>query len=277
MAFWSSNRERQGRGNEENEGRWRDYERDYDYNRATTGWGPTNENDWRYRRGYYGQSNDYDDWRYRRGYQSGSDYDYGWTGSFGEEYGEQPYWRSSRGYGQTGDYGTYYGSRYGRSTPYGYGRSGDYDEERYRRGYTGRQSDYGDWSARGSDYNRESGQGSYNPGWSYTEYWWTTPGPHSGRGPQGYQRSDERIKEDINERLTHHGQLDAYNIQVDVNNCEVTLKGTVDSRQAKRMAEDVVESVWGIRDVHNQLRVKQEEERQTNGSKRRTTQGVTSS
>ena len=27
-------------------------------------------------------------------------------------------------------------------------------------------------------------------------------GEHQGRGPKGYQRSDERIREDINERLT---------------------------------------------------------------------------
>jgi osmotically-inducible protein OsmY len=71
--------------------------------------------------------------------------------------------------------------------------------------------------------------------------------------------------------LTHHGQVDAHDIQVDVQNCEVTLRGTVDSRQTKRIAEDIANSVWGVRDVHNQLRIRQEEEGrqlQSNGSQR---------
>jgi hypothetical protein len=80
-------------------------------------------------------------------------------------------------------------------------------------------------------------------------------GPHSGRGPQGYQRSDARIKEDICEHLTHHGMLDATGIQVRVENGEVTLAGTVESRQAKRLAEDILDSISGIKDIHNQLRV----------------------
>ncbi len=47
-------------------------------------------------------------------------------------------------------------------------------------------------------------------------------------GPQGYQRSDERIHEEVCERLTQHGKLDARNIQVQVNRGEVTLAGSVD-------------------------------------------------
>lgn len=82
-------------------------------------------------------------------------------------------------------------------------------------------------------------------------------GPHTGHGPRGYQRSDERIKEDVHDRLTSHGQLDARGITVHVNNGEVTLSGTVDSRQAKHSAEDVAESVPGVKDVHNQLTVRQ--------------------
>jgi osmotically-inducible protein OsmY len=71
--------------------------------------------------------------------------------------------------------------------------------------------------------------------------------------------------------LTRHGQVDAYDIEVEVQNCEVTLRGTVDSRQAKRIAEDIADSVWGVHDVHNQLRVRQKEESwqtQSNGSQR---------
>ena len=80
-------------------------------------------------------------------------------------------------------------------------------------------------------------------------------GPHSGRGPQGYQRSDARIEEDICEHLTHHGMLDATGIQVQVENGQVTLTGTVESRQAKRLAEDILDGISGVKDIHNQLRV----------------------
>ena len=82
---------------------------------------------------------------------------------------------------------------------------------------------------------------------------WQQPGPYSGMGPNGYVRSDERIQEEVCDRLTRHGFIDARNIQVDVKNGEVTLAGTVNSRDAKRMAEDAVETVSGVQDVHNRL------------------------
>jgi hypothetical protein len=81
------------------------------------------------------------------------------------------------------------------------------------------------------------------------------PGPYIGWGPAGYQRSDERIREDICERLTLHGQIDARRIEVDVKKGEVTLRGNVDNRSAKRMAEETAESVSGVTDVQNQIRV----------------------
>ncbi|HEX7182284.1 MAG TPA: BON domain-containing protein, partial [Thermoanaerobaculia bacterium] len=80
-------------------------------------------------------------------------------------------------------------------------------------------------------------------------------GPHTGRGPQGYQRSNERIKEEACEILTRHGHIDASGVTVEVNNGEVTLTGTVNSRREKRLAEEVLENLSGVKDVHNQLRV----------------------
>jgi hypothetical protein len=84
---------------------------------------------------------------------------------------------------------------------------------------------------------------------------WDMEGPYVGVGPKNYQRSDDRIFEDVCERLTRHGQVDARGIEVDVNNGEVTLQGTVNSRQAKRMAEDAVQDVFGVKDVNNQLKI----------------------
>jgi osmotically-inducible protein OsmY len=82
-------------------------------------------------------------------------------------------------------------------------------------------------------------------------------GSHVGRGPRGYKRSDERIREDINDRLTDDYYLDATDIEVSVHDCMVTLTGRVDSRSDKRRAEDLVESVSGVTEVSNQLRVGQ--------------------
>jgi hypothetical protein len=63
--------------------------------------------------------------------------------------------------------------------------------------------------------------------------------------------------EDVCERLTQHGQIDASDISVDVDNGEITLTGSVDSRRTKRMVEDTVESIPGVTDIHNQLHVSQ--------------------
>jgi hypothetical protein len=78
----------------------------------------------------------------------------------------------------------------------------------------------------------------------------------AGRGPKGYKRSDERIEEDVCERLTENSELDASDITVEVQNSEVTLSGTVEDRYFKRLAEDIVESVSGVTDIHNQIRIR---------------------
>jgi|KBSSwiStaDraftv2_1062776.scaffolds.fasta_scaffold240825_2 osmotically-inducible protein OsmY len=75
-----------------------------------------------------------------------------------------------------------------------------------------------------------------------------------GRGPKGYRRSDERIREDVNDRLTDHAYLDASDIDVNVKEGEVTLSGKVFDRTDKRLAEDVAESVTGVKNVQNNLR-----------------------
>jgi hypothetical protein len=80
-------------------------------------------------------------------------------------------------------------------------------------------------------------------------------GPFVGHGPRGYRRSDERIKEDVCEILTRHGRIDARDIDLYVDHGVVTLQGSVDSRQTKRLVEDVVDDVPGVRDVRNELRM----------------------
>ena len=96
------------------------------------------------------------------------------------------------------------------------------------------------------------------------DYWrQSNGGPRygfSGRGPKDYQRSDERIREEICDRMTDDDSLDPSDITVQVARGEVTLTGTVQSRYQKRRAEDLVESSSGVRDVTNNIRVAREQE-----------------
>jgi hypothetical protein len=80
-------------------------------------------------------------------------------------------------------------------------------------------------------------------------------GPYYGRGPRGYQRSDERIREDVCDRLTDAPDVDASDIDVHVAKCEVRLRGHVNTRTEKRRAEDIAEQISGVNDVHNEIRV----------------------
>jgi len=79
------------------------------------------------------------------------------------------------------------------------------------------------------------------------------------RGPSNFQRQDRRIYEDVCERLTDDDRIDASEIQVNVANGEVTLTGNVRSRQAKRRATFIIEDIFGVRDVHNNIRVEDEQ------------------
>ena len=81
-------------------------------------------------------------------------------------------------------------------------------------------------------------------------------GSHAGRGPKGYRRSDERIRDDVADRLTDDDRLDASDVEVTVSAGIVSLNGTVDTRDAKRRAEDLAASVSGVEDVVNEIRVR---------------------
>jgi osmotically-inducible protein OsmY len=80
-------------------------------------------------------------------------------------------------------------------------------------------------------------------------------GLYKGKGPRSYQRRDERILEDISDRICDNPYLDASEVEVEVTNGEVILKGEVNDRESKRLAEDIGESVPGVRNVENRLRI----------------------
>jgi hypothetical protein len=77
----------------------------------------------------------------------------------------------------------------------------------------------------------------------------------TGRGPRNYRRPDERILEDVSDRLTDDAMVDASEISVEVKQGEVNLTGTVRDRDQKRRAEDIAERVSGVNDVINALRI----------------------
>ena len=84
-------------------------------------------------------------------------------------------------------------------------------------------------------------------------------GGFAGRGPKDYQRSDERIREEICDRMTDDDSLDASDVTIQVKQGEVTLAGSVTDREQKRRAEDMAESISGVREVTNNIRVAREQ------------------
>lgn len=92
--------------------------------------------------------------------------------------------------------------------------------------------------------------------WSLRRENWPEDTDHTGKGPRGWRRSDKRIREDVCEALRDSYRVDATDIDVLVKDGCVFLRGTVNSRQAKREAEYAIENVRSINDVRNELRIR---------------------
>jgi len=133
--------------------------------------------------------------------------------------------------------------------------SDNYREPRepYGETYSSRERRYGDSAYGGWSRERPRFEGAH--GLSYAGYRTDVPRGYAGRGPKGYVRTDERIREDVCDRLSSSDEVDATDISVRVENGEVTLEGSVETRHMKRLAEDIAEDVSGVSDVHNTIRV----------------------
>ena len=165
--------------------------------------------------------------------ESGRQYETG--GGYG--YGRQGYTAGQSGQG-------YYGAR-STGTPTGVGYSGG----QYARG----GEDYG-YGGQGSYSGQRPSEGT-GVGYAGRERTSRYGGQYAGLGPRNYVRSDERIREDVCRALTEDWSVDASNVDVTVSNREVTLKGTVPSRDQRRRAEDCAEQVPGVSHVQNNMRV----------------------
>jgi osmotically-inducible protein OsmY len=219
---------------------------------------------------------------YGETYGAGRDYGRGGgygASSQGNRYSSQGYgsqtgsYAGQGGYGvsaEGGDYGGYSTGQsgrnryaYGAHTPYGYRGSNEYDQR-------GRGSEHAD------DGRREHRSWLERAGETVSAFFGADDdGRHRGRGPKGYRRSDDRIREDVSDRLTDDPWLDASNIEVEVRECEVVLKGAVDSREDKRRAENLAEAISGVRNVQNHLRVEDRRDQTGSFAGMRTQEGQT--
>ncbi|MDQ2657664.1 MAG: BON domain-containing protein [Bacteroidota bacterium] len=270
---WQSRYERQM-----NTGREGDYDNQRQYGRR-------GESDYNYGTAERGISSGYSDFGgdYTRG-GSRNLYDRGYQGMNRRDYQNRENRLGGANYDRYGDRG-----RYDESQSYrgGYGDSypgGNYGRSNYGRPDSGRwNSGRYDWGrgGRNDDRHRDFGHGD-----SEERSWWdrtsdevsswfgddeaqrrrerdrNEQGMHRGKGPRNYSRSDDRIKEDVNDRLSDDPFIDASDIDVSVSNGEVSLTGHVDHRSTKRRAEDIAESVSGVKNVENRIRVGQAMESQ---------------
>jgi hypothetical protein len=156
----------------------------------------------------------------------------GAQGQYGQPYGQQGLYGQQASFGQQGQYGQQdYGSKHEDL----YGQQGQYGSQLGKYGVQGQRG--------------LSGQENFR-----------------GRGPKGYTRSDERIKEEICERLTRHPEIDASEIELESKQGVITLSGSVDQRRLKHLVEDLVENVSGVKDIENRITVKPSTQSAQSGS-----------
>jgi hypothetical protein len=75
-----------------------------------------------------------------------------------------------------------------------------------------------------------------------------------GKAPKGYVRSDERLREEICERMAQHDH-DWSDVEVQVQGGIVTLSGRVEDRRLRFQAEHIADGVRGVGEITNQIRV----------------------
>lgn len=179
--------------------------------------------------------------------------------------------------------------RYGGSRHEGYGLTGQrygHEEELSSPGGPqmnwegrGQRHPQYDWPSRGTHEGREQGYGGWTGSHEHGPGQWGGSGGQQGHWqgggqqewqadqdwqggrqggqrhmPKGYKRSDERLQEDICERLSRSG-LDVSEVSVSVSEGRVTLEGSVNERYMKHAIEDCADDCMGVESVENRIRV----------------------
>ena len=154
---------------------------------------------------------------------------------YGRGYGRD-FGGGGRNQGYDGSWGEGYGASLGPSDY----REGFAGADRSAPGFGGREDFAGDdrtWMDARAEENRP------------------LAGPHAGKGPQGWARTDARLKEQVCEALMQDRLLDARGIEVATEGGVVTLNGTVAAAAGVRLAETIVRRCGGVKDVSNNLTV----------------------
>jgi hypothetical protein len=207
------------------------------------------------------------DWELRKRFGTGERPAYYGTGNyaeggagFGGGYGRQGF-DEERSVGRLGPYYGALGYRDDLGNEYGNPISGGPRD--FRADYTSRRAYgenpygyYGQYRSQDGDYRDRYFSGGYDQGRVST--WRPDLRRPFGRGPKGYRRSDERIREDISDRLMQSAHIDSSEVTVEVAAGKVTLDGTVPERRMKHAIEDMAESCAGVQDVENRIRVQRE-------------------
>jgi osmotically-inducible protein OsmY len=181
------------------------------------------------------------------------------TGSYGHKNLNEEYWNRKQGYGNAGNRG---GEEWQRRN-IGFRNTGDdYNRNNVRNRYGGDTSNYGNANQGGLDrdwFDKTRDEVASWFGDNEAERRRRrdeqTAGEHRGKGPKNYKRSEDRIREDVCDRLSDDDRIDATNIEVQIQGDEVILTGSVHDREQKRRAEDLVERISGVRNVQNRIRV----------------------
>lgn len=181
----------------------------------------------------------------------------GHTAYFNDLRSDTRYWTEPRDeWGESRP--SYHAQRYGRD----YMSGGDDRERGYSQ--SGRESG-GRWREawRDHDDDREEEHGAlYNLGHRIGQAVsdWFGPGAMEKRaGPRGYTRTDERIRDEICERLTFTSGIDVREVSIDVDKGKVTLGGTVQTRGQKYDIEDLADNTFGVTEVENNIRVQRQD------------------
>ena len=68
--------------------------------------------------------------------------------------------------------------------------------------------------------------------------------------------SDETVKEKVRRALFKDRLIDQLDVEIKVENGDVTLMGMVSSQKLKNFAQKATEDILGVKKVHNQLTLK---------------------
>lgn len=89
-----------------------------------------------------------------------------------------------------------------------------------------------------------------------TRHWTADLRPiYHGRGPRGYQKSDNRLYDEVCETLSDDPLVDASDISVEVDGGIVRLNGRVPNPQMILKAEEAIDGIDGISDIENHLSI----------------------